>query len=139
MTDRPPFRILLARAVRRRCPRSGQDRLFESWGEVKHHCGACGFKHERQPGYWVGALIVNTAVTLFLIGAVLVGGMVLTWPTVPWTGVLIATVGVAGVAPVAFYPWSKSLWMAVEMAFHPVEEAEREAAAGRVSPGSRQH
>lgn len=84
-------------------------------------------------------MIVNTAVTLFLIGAVLVGGMVLTWPTVPWTGVLIATVGVAGVAPVAFYPWSKSLWMAVEMAFHPVEEAEREVAAGRVSPGSRRH
>ena len=125
--------------MRRRCQRCGGDPLFETWGQTKDFCEACGFKHELQAGYWVGALIINTAVTLFLMGAVLVGGMVFFWPEVPWKGVFITTVCVAGMTPVAFYPWSKSLWAAIEMAFHPVEESERTAAADRVTRGSGPH
>jgi hypothetical protein len=45
---------------------------------------------------------------------------------------LVAT-AVANVAvPVFFYPMSKTVWLALEMAWHPLEPEEVEAARSRV-------
>lgn len=94
-------------------------------------------RFEREPGYWVGAMIVNTAVTFGLFFFVFVGGMVGTWPDVPWTGLLIVTAAVTALTPVVFYPRSKTVWLAVELSYHPLEPTEREEAARRTDPTSR--
>lgn len=124
---------MLGRAVRRRCARCGEAGAFVSWSRVHESCPACGFAFEREHGYWVGAMIVNTTITFALFLVVLVGGMVLTWPDVPWTPLLVATVLVMLVVPIGLYPWSKSIWMAVELSYHQLEPEERAAAAARVA------
>jgi hypothetical protein len=68
-------------------------------------------------------MIINTVVTFALLLAVLVGGMVLLWPDVPWTALFVATVVVAGITPIAVPPAvSRTMWMAIEMSYHPVDD-----------------
>lgn len=123
---------MLARALRRRCPRCG-DKAFDSFFGIKHHCARCGLKFQREPGYWVGAVIINTAVSFGAFVLVFGGLVVASWPNVVWTAVLAATVFVNGTLPVVFYPLSKTLWLALELSWHPLEPAEIEAAQARAS------
>lgn len=79
----------------------------------------------------MGALIVNTTVTFFSFLVVFVGGILVTWPDVPWGVVMAATIAVNVLIPVGFYPISKTLWLALEMTWHPLEPEEIAAAASR--------
>lgn len=100
---------------------------------MKEFCSLCGLQFEREPGYWVGAVIINTTV-IFATFLFVFGGMVLiTYPDVPWGLVLGLTVGANIVIPILFYPISKSLWSALELSWHPLEPAEIEAASDRPS------
>lgn len=116
-------RLLFGRGLRKRCPRCGAGGLFTGWWTMVAECPGCGLHFERDPGYWVGAMIVNTAVTIGLFLAVFVGGMVLTWPSVPWTALLIGTMALNLVVPMAFYPWSKTIFVAMDLAVRPESEA----------------
>ena len=123
--EQPGFGTMLGRALRKRCPRCGGSGIFRTFGELHPRCPTCGLRFEREQGYWVGSMIINTVVTFGLLLAVLVGGMVILWPDVPWTPLFVATVLVAGLTPVLFHPRSRTVWMAIEMSYHPVDtEAE---------------
>ena len=124
---------LLKRSIRRRCPRCGGDGLFGGYWTLAESCPTCGMWYEREPGYWVGALIINMAVALFVFLVTLVGGMALSWPDVPWNALSAATIVVMLVVPVAFYPWSKGIWMAIELSYHKLEEKEQFEAALRAA------
>lgn len=119
---------MLRRALRKRCSRCGGPDIFRSFGELREHCPSCGFRFERESGYWVGAMIINTAVTFALFLATMVGGIVATWPDVAWTPVFVATVVVCGGVPIVFYPLSKTTWQAIELSYHPLERPEVESA-----------
>lgn len=121
---------LIGRGLRRRCPRCGEP-AFLSWFRMKEHCGRCGLRFEREPGYWVGAVIINTTV-IFATFLVVFGGLVLlTYPDVPWALVLVVT-AVANIAiPILFYPISKSLWSGMELSWHQLEPHEIEDASRR--------
>jgi Na+(H+)/acetate symporter ActP len=100
---------------------------------MREHCSGCGLRFEREPGYWVGAVIINTAV-VFATFLVVFGGMVLiSYPDVPWGLVLTVTVAANIAIPMFFYPLSKSLWLAMELSWHPLEHEEIESAAERVT------
>lgn len=100
---------------------------------MDEHCESCGLKFEREPGYWVGAVIINTTV-IFATFLIVFGGLVLaTWPEVPWPVVLVVTAAANLAVPIFFYPISKSLWLAMEMSWHPLEPEEVEAAQQRIS------
>lgn len=123
---------MLGRALRRRCPRCG-DPAFVSWFTLKESCDRCGFRFEREPGYWVGAVTINTVFIFATFLVVFGGSLLLTWPDVPWTWVLIVTLVVNLLVPIVFYPISKTLWSALELSWHPLEPEEIEAAAGRIA------
>lgn len=123
---------LLARGARRRCPLCGAGGLFSGWFTLVERCPSCAHCFEREEGYWLGAMVWNLAVTEAAFGVLFVGGMVLTSPEVPWTGLLVAALVVNAVVPVVFYPWSKTLWMATELCLHrPEPSEEADAAAAR--------
>ena len=92
----------------------------------------CGLLFEREPGYWVGAVIINTTL-IFGTFILTFGGLVIaTWPDVNWSLVLGVTIAVNGIVPIVFYPLSKTIWMALELSWHPLEPSEIDAAADRV-------
>jgi Na+(H+)/acetate symporter ActP len=99
---------------------------------MKETCPGCGLEFEREPGYWVVAVIINTTV-IFATFLVVFGGMVLlTYPDIPWGLVLIVTATANVIIPISFYPVSKSLWSGLELSWHQLEPEEIEAAARRV-------
>ena len=122
----------VGRAMRRRCPRCA-GKAFTSYFRLLERCDRCGLRFEREPGYWVGALIINTTVVFASFLLVFIGGMALTWPDVPWVTLGVLTVATMALLPVVFYPLSKTLWMALELSWHPLEDheiAEAEEALG---------
>lgn len=80
-------------------------------------CPRCGLVFEQEDGYWVGALTINTIVSLTLF-SVLIGLVVgITWPNIPvYPTMLVGSIG--GIAfPFVYYPYSKTIWVAIDLAF----------------------
>lgn len=101
--------------------------MFASLHELHDRCPTCGLAFVREDGYWLGAMTVAILVVEVVFGILFVGGMLLTWPDVPWTGLLIAGLVVNATLPVVTYGWSKTVWLGLDLAFFPtsvVEEAE---------------
>jgi len=126
-----PIATMVGRALRRCCPRCGE-RAFSSYFGLLEHCHRCGLRFEREPGYWVGALIINTTVVFGSFVFLFAGGILVFWPNVPWVGLMLVTVAVNAALPVLFYPVSKTLWMALELSWHPLEDHEIAEAESRV-------
>lgn len=114
----------LWRGVSSRCARCGERELFFRWVNIVERCPRCGHSFERGDGFWLGSIMINTAFTFAIFLVVFVGGMIATWPEVPWTSILIASLLLNAVFPVLFHPISRTLWVAVETAAHPLEPVE---------------
>lgn len=116
----------LLRAARARCPHCGEGDIWRKWGDLVGRCPRCGYSYEREEGYWVGAMIVNIAAAQVLFMALLLGGMALTWPDVPWTVLLVVGVTFMVLFPVWFYPRTKTLWVWLDLKVHPYSDEERD-------------
>jgi uncharacterized protein (DUF983 family) len=114
---------MVGRALLRRCPRCGGRAWFTGWFRRVDRCQTCGYKYERAPGFVLGEVTMNTIVTFGLLAVVIVVGIVITYPDVPTVPLMLAALAVAVVVPVVFYPFSSTLWAAVDLTMHPLDEA----------------
>jgi len=73
---------------------------------------------------WIGSLGMNTIVSFGLLLVTIGVGFAVTYPDPPVAVLLVLAVAVAGVFPVLFYPISKSLWSAIDMAMRPPEPSD---------------
>lgn len=124
-TPHPPSRLgALLRGFRGRCPNCGSRGVFRSITELKDACPTCRFSFVREEGYWVGAMTVIMALIIVIFAVWFVGGMLLTWPDVPWTTLLIGGLVLNGIVPFALYGWSKTIWVGLDLAFNPARAEE---------------
>jgi uncharacterized protein (DUF983 family) len=125
---------MVVRGLLRRCPQCGCGRLFRRWFSLVDECPRCHHRFDRrEEGYWTGAMAVNIVVTEALFFVLFVGLLVALWPDPPWLGIGI-TVGVFnGLFPLVFYPFSKTLWVALSLWWGPLEADEVE----RIEPNWR--
>ncbi len=65
-------------------------------------------------------MLVNLIAAEGIFAAVFATAIAFTWPTPPWPTITIAGIVTMVVAPMAFYPFSKTLWLAVDLIFRPV-------------------
>jgi uncharacterized protein (DUF983 family) len=109
---------LLARGLLARCPACGSGKLFSRAFKLKPRCPRCRWDFDREPGWWIGAMVMNIGAAIALFGLYFPLSLIITWPDVPWT--LIAVVGCLLMAlfPIAFYPISKTLWLAMDVLLH---------------------
>ncbi|MDX1691854.1 MAG: DUF983 domain-containing protein [Acidimicrobiia bacterium] len=119
----------LGRASLLRCPNCG-GRGIRRGLDLVDACPTCGHRFERHEGYWLGAVMINTGAVLAAFVVVFVGGMVVTWPDVPWTGILVVTVAVTILFPILFHPWSKTFWVAMELSANPPGDDEQASVPG---------
>ena len=80
-------------------------------------CGGCGLLFEREAGYWVGAMTMNTSAVVAIFLATFALGAVLWWPDVPWGSLLAVTIGINLIFPFVFYPFAKTIWVALDLSF----------------------
>lgn len=118
--------LLLLRGLTLRCPSCGGAGLFASWFRLKPVCPTCGLPLDREEGedYFLGGMMFNIVLSELVYGACLVAWIMATWPNPPWD--LLEDVGVPFmlVAPILFYPLSKTVWLAFDVMFRPVRPEE---------------
>jgi uncharacterized protein (DUF983 family) len=103
-----------ARGLVRRCPRCGSGHLFTTWFHVRERCPRCGLRLEREEGGFLGAMTINYTVTTLVWVAMLVVWLVVDLPGIHLAALTIASIAVVGLFPLAFYPFSKTIWAAVD-------------------------
>lgn len=116
-------RVVL-RGLTRRCPLCGSREIFTSWFHQRDRCPRCNYPTTRVDDQWIGSLGMNTIVSFGLLLVTIAVGFALTYPDPPVTPLLVIAVTVAAVFPVVFYPISKSLWSAIDMAMRPPEPSD---------------
>lgn len=112
---------LLLRGMTRRCPLCGAGGSFEGYFRMKERCPRCNLRFDRIDGQRAGALGINTIVTFGALAVVVVGGLIITYPEFDLSVLLPLAVAVAVLVPVLFYPFSRTLWNAIDLAMRPVE------------------
>ena len=111
------MREVLGRGLRLRCPRCGASPLFRGPFSMYPDCLSCDLRFEREPGYFVGAIYINYAVTAV---TAIVGYFALDYfigmPLLPQ---LILWSAFAIFFPLVFFRYSRSLWLSVDYIFNP--------------------
>jgi len=64
---------ILGRALRLRCPRCGQGRLFYGLFSMHEKCASCNLKYERAPGFFLGSAYINYGATAVVLTVAYVG------------------------------------------------------------------
>lgn len=118
---------MLWRGLTKRCAVCGSRRLFERWFHMKARCPRCGYVFEREEGFFLGASIVNLAVSEGLLAVLCIVPLIYlsaTRPEAPIWPVIAGGIFAALIAPLAFYPFSRTIWVALELMLRPADAHE---------------
>jgi uncharacterized protein (DUF983 family) len=112
--------VLLRRGLAKHCPVCGQGRLFRHWVSMAEDCPGCGLHFHRSPGQWMGSWFLNLCLGQMAVILVLIIGVAATYPSSPMVLLgalgLLAAVGV----PFAFFPFSRTIWTAIDIISAPL-------------------
>jgi uncharacterized protein (DUF983 family) len=96
---------------------------LRSWLKLNDHCRQCGLALERgeSSDFWIGAYVFN-----LVAGEVLAIGIPIVWmvasaPHQPWALIEIVAAVLCVALPFLFFPFSRTLWLAWDLSFRPVE------------------
>jgi uncharacterized protein (DUF983 family) len=109
---------LIARAFKRQCPVCGRNGIWKSWITLKDSCPNCGYPFTRgEGGYFLGAYALNLIVAEFITMIVLTFLLIRTdWE---WWEIELVVIPLAIGLPLVFFPYSRGLWMALDLTFTP--------------------
>lgn len=128
---KPSFGVMVKRGFARHCPNCGGGHLFVHWFRMEERCPTCGIKFEREEGFFLGAFLINFAVGEGLIAVLLFGYVILLSAhqhvSVPWF--IAAGIVLSVLATLLFYPFSKTIWSALDIAMKPLDDKELAQAA----------
>jgi uncharacterized protein (DUF983 family) len=122
---------LLGRGLTKRCPRCGGRRIYDSWFRMKDRCPTCGMRFEREPGFFVGAYLINFAISIVALFVLCMAFVAVKASDADagYVGFLVAGFIIAIVLPVFCYPFSRTIWSAIDIGMTPLEPTEEAEAA----------
>ena len=124
----PPGRLLmLGRGLLKRCALCGSGKLFSRWFRMKERCPRCGYLFEREEGFFLGAYVINLAITqglLLLRAGVPLIVLLNSRPDQSVVPIVVAGLAAVLIGPIAFYPVSKTVWTAIDLILRPVDSRE---------------
>lgn len=115
---------MAARALLRHCAACGSGHLFADWFHLKEQCPRCRLTFLRERGHWTGDLGINTIVSFGSLLVTLLVFALATWPELPVVPAMVTALAVAAITPLVFYPWSKTIWLAVDLMLNPLKPGE---------------
>ena len=121
---RSTFKTKVGRALILRCPRCGSGGILRTWFSFQHRCPSCGLALDRGEGsdYWLGAYAINLVLAEGLAAVIALATLRATWPeymAAQVTGMILAVA-----FPILLFPFSRTLWLAWDLAFRPREEGD---------------
>jgi uncharacterized protein (DUF983 family) len=137
MRKRPPLRTVVLTALRFRCPRCRDGRMFRGWpNRVWRHCPACGLPFIRESGYYIGGMILNYIFTALTLLAAFFGSLLLPFRSGISDNYLLWT-GFAIVLALLFVRPAYSLWLAFDYWVAPWEPGEDSASNASTADAAR--
>jgi hypothetical protein len=98
-------------------------------------CPRCRLRLDRGEGdYFFGSYVVNFVAAELLIVFGAGATILLTLPDVPWTGLMRWLLVLAAVTPILFYPFAKTIWLAIDLNFRPVTHGDFRSEGNREDP-----
>jgi uncharacterized protein (DUF983 family) len=85
---RSSWREVLARALRRRCPRCAEGSVVDGWYRIQETCAGCGLVYEGAPGDTFGFMYISTAA----INGIFIFTIICVRPAMGW-GLRLAMLG----------------------------------------------
>jgi uncharacterized protein (DUF983 family) len=110
----------LRAALRQRCPKCLEGRVFRGLVTMNESCPSCGHRFEREPGYFTGAMYVSyaMAVPAYALPVVLLHLFLPDWPDARVLGAALAIF--LPFVPLLFR-YSRIFWMHFDWLFDPSE------------------
>ena len=116
--------LFIKRGLRLRCPQCGEGRMFKPWDMLKR-CSSCSLRFDRgEHDYFIGAYTINLIIAELAVAGGLVVGILVTWPNVPWNLLTWVLLPVAILLPLLTFPFSRSLWLAIDLIYQPARESD---------------
>jgi len=112
---------LLKRGMHRRCPVCGAKKLFRRWVQMADDCPQCGLHFQRVPGQWLGSWFINICLAQVLVIGIVLGGSLASYPRPQIVPIAICGGLAMVVFPFGFFPYSRTLWLAIDLAMRPLE------------------
>lgn len=75
----------------------------------------------RTPGHWLGSWFLSVLLVQSVLVVTITIVVAVTWPSRPSVLVFVAMAGLAVSVPVLFFPFSRTLWTAIDLVMRPLE------------------
>ena len=98
----------------------GQNKLFRRWVVMVETCPRCGFRFERAPGQWLGSWFLNICLAQVLVLGIVLGGAIASFQHPAIAQIAVAGAIAAVLFPLWFFPYSRTLWVAIDLAMTPL-------------------
>ena len=125
--DRPSPVRMIGRGLVKHCPLCGSGGLFTGWFRMRERCPRCGYLFEREEGFFLGAYVINLAITQGLLLVLAIVPLIVLLNSRPDQSLVPIVAGGLAAAlagPLAFYPFSKTIWTAIDLILRPVDAPE---------------
>jgi uncharacterized protein (DUF983 family) len=126
--------VTMRRALGRRCPYCGSHGIYDGYFALRERCPRCGIRFEREEGYFLGAYALNLIVAEFLglgLAILLIFKTDLRNLQLLWQEVIAVALAIA--FPVALFPFSRTVWIAMDLIFHPPVRGSEQQLRGRLT------
>ena len=114
------FAVTMRRALTRRCPYCGSPGVYEGYFALRERCPRCRVLFEREEGYFLGAYALNLIVAEFLglgLAIFLIFKTDLRHLALIWQELIAVALAIA--FPLILFPFSRTVWIAMDLMFHP--------------------
>src|SRR3954470_13516726 len=116
----PAAKQRLRGALQRRCPNCGGRPVFRDWAVMLERCPVCRLRFDRgEHDYFLLGYVGNFVGAELVIAGLGLLAAIATWPDVPWTAVGWSLALLMLLFPFATYPFSKTVFLAVDLTFRP--------------------
>lgn len=95
--------------------------MFHGLVRMEDRCPTCGLVFKREDGHWLGSWFLNICVSQILVLTVLFAAFTITYPDLRVLPMVVGALVAAVVVPVLFFPTSRMLWTAIDLAMRPLD------------------
>lgn len=104
---------LLKRGLLLQCPYCGDGHIIRYPFWIKDCCPRCGYRFAPESGYFVGGYALNLVVVEVVALVVII--IILLRSNLSLYQQEALGIGAAILLPIVFFPWSRTLWMALDL------------------------
>jgi membrane protein implicated in regulation of membrane protease activity len=92
---------------------------------MAERCPTCAFRLDQGDGAFLGAMAINYGVAGTLFIGILIVWVAATAPDVPVLPLLLVGLGATGATILLFFPFSKTIWAAIDLLLHRMDRTDR--------------